>query len=153
MEHKEAESGFELELALLRSDLKDLFVTHAVEGAVFQPDNLNSHAEYVLGGTYANGDDSFMVSVSQKVNQNGLNYLLICSIANYGNYWCLVNDQEAVTVWGGRPPMDLSDVLNVRAMLSADHSIWSRDLSEGLVISRVTSPFDWADRIAGKTAE
>ncbi len=151
MEKYEQEQQYTVELSLLKSDLSSMFFIHEDESAVYQPDDMTASAELILAGSYNFDDAPLDISISQRIDQNNIvNFLLLYAVESYDHYWCFIDDKKALMVSGELCPMTLENIVDVRAMISEDHAIWNRELSESIVNTRVSSPYDWIEKIYGR---
>ena len=89
------------DLIMLRSDLSDLFRSHADLLAFRQPNDFEQPTEVVLGGTCQRSDPNrqnqerdYEVHIRQRIDDMGTDYLIIAGIP--GDYaWCRIADNYA----------------------------------------------------------
>ncbi len=132
----------ESELVMLRSDLFELFQTHANEIIVRQSDNWEQPTEVMLSGIYQftkNGSITDIdIHVRQRLDRYGTDYLVITGQPN-DYYWCQITDYEATSI-ATQKPMDDNDVIVMRRILSSGTTTWSEDSSR--LWRYLPSPYD-----------
>lgn len=125
------------ELAMLRSDLSELFRSHSHMLAFRQSDDFTQPAEVVLGGMCPALDENkqqqqfdIEVHIRQRIDDMGTDYLIIVGMP--GDYaFCRIADNYACNIsQQGDEPMTLESIEAVRLFLnptvtefSAEHSV------------------------------
>lgn len=152
-QHDEQE---QIEAALLRSDLMELFQTHgqAQNTAIFIPDDFEQPADVILSGTYqASETEQAAVTIIQRTDEAGLSYLLMRRVGDE-NYQCLITNTTANSVWTGMPAMTYEDLTTIRIPLQPGATDWSAERSQQAADDRVTSdPFSYVRYYSGSSSQ
>jgi hypothetical protein len=142
----------ELEVVMLRSDLTELFQTHADKIITKQSDDWERPTEIMLSGIFQFTHNGILndidVHVRQRLDQHGVDYLMISGQPN-NYYWCQITDTDAMSV-ATQKPMDDLDIACMRRMLSPGATKWSEDNSR--IWKYLSSPYDTAENYRQRLA-
>lgn len=139
------------ELALLRSDLSELFRSHSHMLAFQQSENFDQPAEVVLGGTCQAHDPDAQIQewdievhVRQRIDDMGTDYLII--IGTPGDYaFCRIADNYACNIsQQGDEPMTQKSIEAVRLFLNP--TITDFSIYHSTVYAAKTGLYEAADR-------
>jgi hypothetical protein len=143
------------ELAMLRSDLAELFQSQSNNLAFWQNDDFDQPVEIVLGGMCQGQDPNkqkqefdIEVHIRQRLDDMGTDYLII--IGTPGDYaFCRIADNYASNIsQQGDEPMNLKSIEAVRLFLNPTVTEFSTYHSEAYALK--SGLFDAADRFTTK---
>jgi hypothetical protein len=143
-----------IEIAMLRSDMDELFQTHADKVEVYQPDDFTQPAEIVLAGTCHFSDAEGVqqhcdMQIRQRFDKSGNNYLIVTGQPG-DYYWGQMTDKEARSILLGNQPMSEEDAAAVRWLIRPELTQWSeQDTRRWASQERL---YDMADSYARKKA-
>ncbi|HUO61828.1 MAG TPA: hypothetical protein VMT96_00035 [Candidatus Bathyarchaeia archaeon] len=127
------------EITLLRSELEELFKTHANKTVIWQPTfdmetpefvDMHQPAEILLGGTCDLGESILNIHVRQRLTaDNGFDYLIL--VGEPGTYsWNQITDKGAWSVHDGEQPLKLDDVEAIRLVIHDEIAKWTIEDAE-----------------------
>lgn len=119
----------DVELAMLRSDIAELFQANTHIVAFLQAEDLEQPVEIVLAGGCAPANNKLAaeidIQVRQRLDSNGTDYLII--LGTPGDYsWCQINDRYASLIHSdGERPLTPGEIATLRQFVNSDITQWS----------------------------
>lgn len=123
-------SSSEAEITLLRSDLAELFQAQADKTELWTDDDWELPTEIVLAGvcrfTNDSGKHAIEVQVRQRLDDKGLDYLIIMS-ENGNDYWMQITDKGAWRLYKkkGEEPLGADDAAGARFFIRDSSTTWT----------------------------
>lgn len=149
--HPEDYSSSETEIVLLRSELAELYQSHADKLQLWTADNWEEPTEVVLAGTYNHinnqGSHSVEIQIRQRIDADGIDYLIL--VGERGEYsWLQVTDNGASRVDDNDTPLASEDTEIIRHIIRHDTTRW--DAVESQSWAMRGGMYELADKQAGR---
>lgn len=147
--NREHSSSDDIEIVLLRSELSEIFHTHANVADLWTDENFDQPTEIILGGTFhftnADSTHNIEVQIRQRIDERGIDYLIV--VGEAGEYeWYQVADTGAWRTDNGEQSLGSREAEAIRMLIRPDSTTWT--FEEARNWAMMGGMYEMADRRA-----